>query len=343
MNQGKGNDLYSLSSDWYTDKMYLRKEMDQIFLKSWLLVGAESQISNPGDSLFLSILDQPIVCIRQKDYAVKTFFNICRHRAGSLKKNTNNKSLVCTYHGWTYSINGNLKSPRGFSKSEISNNSLCLKKVNTKIWKGLIFINFCDNPNNFETLFSSVEKKLAPYELKNFTFDRKVSYKIKSNWKVYLDNFLEGLHIPIAHPSLNNVLDYRSYDIKLFKNFSIQSGKLNDSKSPYASSTNSYAYYVAIYPNILFNLAPGRFQTNMIEPINESECYVHFEYYFDSVCEEEKLEDISFSDEIQKEDILICENVQRNLLSIGFDKGIISNEYEIGVKHFQNYIKESII
>ena len=69
MNQEKGNDLYSLSSDWYTDKMYLRKEMDQIFLKSWLLVGAESQISNPGDSLFLSILDQPIVCIRQKDYA----------------------------------------------------------------------------------------------------------------------------------------------------------------------------------------------------------------------------------------------------------------------------------
>ena len=218
MNQEKGNGIYSLSSYWYTDKKYLEKEIDQIFLKSWLLVGAESQISNPGDYLFLSIFDQPIVWIRQKDYAVKTFFNICRHRAGSLKENTNNKSLVCTYHGWAYSINGELKSPRGFSKSEISINSLCLKKVNTKIWEGLIFINFCDNPNNFETLFSSLEKKLAPYELKNFTFDRKVSYKIKSNWKVYLDNFLEGLHIPIAHPSLNNVIDYKSYDTKLYKN-----------------------------------------------------------------------------------------------------------------------------
>ena len=109
MNQEKGNDIYSLSSYWYTDKKYLEKEIDQIFLKSWLLVGAESQISNPGDSLFLSIFDQPIVCIRQKDYAVKTFFNICRHRAGSLKENTNNKSLVCTYHGWTYSIKGELK------------------------------------------------------------------------------------------------------------------------------------------------------------------------------------------------------------------------------------------
>ena len=342
MNQEKGNNSYSLSSKWYTDKMYLEKEMDQIFLKSWLLVGAESQILDPGDSLFLSIFNQPIICIRQKDYTIKTFFNICRHRAGSLKENINNKSLVCTYHGWVYSANGKLKSPRGFSNSEISIKDLSLKKVNTKIWKGLIFINFCDNPNNFETLFSSVEKKLAPYELKNFTFDRKVSYKIKSNWKVYLDNFLEGLHIPIAHPSLNNVLDYRSYDTKLFKNFSIQSGKLDDSKSPYANSSNSYAYYVAIYPNVLFNLAPGRFQTNMIEPINENECYVHFEYYFDSICKKEKLEDISFSDKIQKEDILVCEKVQKNLQSIGFDSGIISDKFEAGVKHFQNYIKKNI-
>ncbi len=342
MNQEKCNNLYSLSSEWYTDKMYLKKEMDQIFLKSWLLVGAESQILNPGDSLFLSICEQPIVCIRQKDYAIKTFFNICRHRAGSFKEKTNNKSLVCTYHGWTYSINGKLKSPRGFSKSKISIKDLCLKKINTKIWKGLIFINFCDNPNNFKTLFDSVEEKLAPYELTNFTFDRKVSYKIKSNWKVYLDNFLEGLHIPVAHPSLNNIIDYKSYNTKLYRNFSIQSSRLDDSKSPYASSSNSYAYYVTIYPNILFNLAPGRFQTNMIEPINENECYVHFEYYFDSVCEKEKLEDINFSDEIQKEDILICEKVHRNLLSIGFDNGVISDKFEIGVKHFQNYIRKSI-
>ena len=73
----------------------------------------------------------------------------------------------------------------------------------------------------------------------------------------------------------------------------------------------------------------------MIEPINENECYVHFEYYFSSISEKGKLEDISFSDEIQKEDILICENVQRNLLSIGFNKGIISNKYEVGVRHFK--------
>ena len=342
MSQEKDKYIYSLSSSWYTDKKYLEKEIDQIFLKSWLLVGAESQISNPGDSLFLSIFDQPIVCIRQKDYAVKTFFNICRHRAGSLKENTNNKSLVCTYHGWTYSIKGELKSPRGFSKSEISINSLCLKKIDTKIWKGLIFINFSVKPKSFGATFNYIEKILTPYKLENFLFNRRVSYRIKSNWKVYLDNFLEGLHIPIVHPGLNNVMDYKSYNTKLYKNFSVQSGKLDDSKSPYAQSSNNFAYYFSIYPNILFNIAPGRLQTNTIEPLNEKECIVHFDYFFDSVSKKGIEKDINFSDKIQKEDILICEEVQKNLLSIGFKKGVISDKYEIGVKHFQDYIRSNI-
>ena len=343
MGVSKNKPLISLCADWYTDNKFLEKEINQIFLKSWLLIGPESQILNPGDCLFQSIVGQPIVCARQENGSIKTFFNICRHRAGSFEdKKSKNHYLVCKYHGWTYSINGELKSPRGFNKSDIGLKELCLKKINTKIWKGLIFINFCDNPKNFGTTFNNVEKILAHYKLENFVFDRRVSYPVKSNWKVYLDNFLEGLHIPIVHPELNNVMDYRSYNTKTYKNFSVQSGKLNDSKSPYAQSSNNVAYYFTIYPNILFNIAPGRFQTNIIEPLSEKECVVHFDYFFDSVCEKEILKDINFSDEIQKEDILICEEVQRNLLSIGFQRGIISNKYEIGVKHFQDYIRKSI-
>ena len=217
-----------------------------------------------------------------------------------------------------------------------------MKYINTKIWKGLIFINFCNKPKSFDATFNDVEKILAPYKLENFVFEKRVSYRIKSNWKVYLDNFLEGLHIPIVHPGLNDVMDYRSYNTKLYKNFSVQSGKLDDSKSPYAQSSNNVAYYFTIYPNILFNIAPGRLQTNTIEPLNEKECIVHFDYFFDSVTKKEILKDINFSDKIQKEDILICEEVQKNLLSIGFEKGIISDKYEIGVKHFQDYIRSNI-
>ena len=343
MGVSKNKPINSLSSDWYTDDRFLKKEINKIFFKSWLLIGPEASIPNHGDCLFQSIVDQPIVCVRQEDNSIKTFFNICRHRAGSFKTmKSNNNYLVCNYHGWTYSINGKLKSPRGFYKSKISLKELCLKNINTKVWKGLIFINFSVKPKSFGTTFNDIEKILTPYKLENFIFDRRVSYRIKSNWKVYLDNFLEGLHIPIVHPGLNDVMDYKSYNTKLYKNFSVQSGKLDDSKSPYAQSSNNVAYYFTIYPNILFNIAPGRLQTNTIEPLNEKECIVHFDYFFDSVPKKEIEKDINFSDEIQKEDILICEEVQRNLLSIGFEKGIISDKYEIGVKHFQDYIRSNI-
>ena len=344
MEVSKNKTLNSLSADWYTDNKFLKKERNQIFLKSWLLIGSESQISNPGDCFFHSIVDQPIVCIRQEDSSIKTFFNICRHRAGSFKNEQGkNNLLVCKYHGWTYAINGELKSPRGFNKSDTALKELCLENINTKIWKGLIFINFSDKPRSFAATFNTVQKLLSPYKLENFTFERRVSYVIKSNWKVYLDNFLEGLHIPIVHPELNNIMDYKSYNTKLYKNFSVQSGKLDEPKSPYSQSSNNIAYYFTIYPNILFNIAPRRFQTNIILPLNEKECVVHFDYFFDSICEEEILKDINFSDEIQKEDILICEEVQKDLLSIGFQKGIISDKYETGVKHFQDYIRKSII
>ena len=343
MSISKNKPINSLPAECYTDDKFLKKEIDKIFFKSWLLIGPEASIPNHGDCLFQSVVDQPIVCARQEDNSIKTFFNICRHRAGSFKtKKRKNNYLVCNYHGWTYSINGELKSPRGFNKSDIALKELCLRNINTKVWKGLIFINFSVKPKSFGATFNYIEKILTPYKLENFLFNRRVSYRIKSNWKVYLDNFLEGLHIPIVHPGLNNVMDYKSYNTKLYKNFSVQSGKLDDSKSPYTQSFNYVAYYFTINPNILFNIAPGRLQTNTIEPLNEKECIVHFDYFFDSVSKKGIQKDINFSDKIQKEDILICEEVQKNLLSIGFEKGIISNKYEIGVKHFQDYIRSNI-
>ena len=92
MSISKNKPINSLPAECYTDDKFLKKEKNQIFLKSWLLIGPEAHIPNPGDCLFQSIVDQPIVCVRQEDNSIKTFFNICRHRAGSFenKKSKNN-------------------------------------------------------------------------------------------------------------------------------------------------------------------------------------------------------------------------------------------------------------
>ena len=334
----------SLSGKWYTEKRIFDKETDKIFFNSWLLVCSESKIKKPGETLFVEILNQPLIFIRQEDQSIRVFYNVCSHRGGSIKKEHKCVNyLQCSYHGWIYNLNGELKKSRGFNSSQLNFNDLRLKEIDSRVWKGMLFINFSSTPDTFKNTFDKIEELISPYKIDSFLFYKRISYKIKCNWKVYLDNYLEGLHIPIVHPKLNRALNYKSYKTEVFDNFSVQSGKIINENSPYLNDSNSYAYYVTIYPNFLFNIAPGRLQTNIIEPVNEKQCVVHFDYYFDSIEKSIINEDIIFSDKVQKEDILICEKIQKNMSSRGFDKGILSGDYELGVKHFQDFIKKSLI
>tara|TARA_Y100000816_G_C25747337_1_gene393127 strand:- start:118 stop:603 length:486 start_codon:yes stop_codon:yes gene_type:complete len=158
-----------------------------------------------------------------------------------------------------------------------------------------------------------------------------------------MDNYLEGFHIPLVHPKLNDAINYKSYKTKTFENFSLQWCHIKTQSSPYkTSSSRQKAFYFTLFPNILLNVAPGRLQTNIIEPINASSCNVHFDYYFDDIQPKQISKDINFSENVQSEDIDICERIQTGLESNGFDSGILSTKYEIGVSHFQNYIENKI-
>ena len=142
---------------------------------------------------------------------------------------------------------------------------------------------------------------------------------------------------------LNDAINYKSYKTETFENFSLQWCHIKSQSSPYKKSiSNQKAFYFTLFPNILLNIAPGRLQTNIIEPIDALSCNVHFDYYFLDIELNQISKDINFSEEIQNEDINICERIQAGLESNGFDSGILSTEYEIGVSHFQNFIENKI-
>ena len=160
-----------------------------------------------------------------------------------------------------------------------------------------------------------------------------------------MDNFLEGFHIPFVHPELNKVINYKSYKTEIYERFSLQWCPLDSELSPYGKSANSKenkAFYFTIFPNIILNIAPGRLQTNIVEPKNSKTCVVHFDYHFDNPEEADIEKDADFSEMVQQEDILICENVQKGLESKGYDKGKFSPLNEQGVFHFQSLVKSSL-
>lgn len=188
-----------------------------------------------------------------------------------------------------------------------------------------------------------IAKRITPINLSNFSYHTDEHYKIDCNWKVYVDNFLEGYHIPIVHPELAKLLDYREYQTETHPWYSLQ-------YSPFKSDDNLYqakdgqAYYYFIFPNIMLNILPGRLQTNIIRPLSENKTEVIFSYYYKDLESAKKRgvvkEDIKYSRKIQDEDIEICEKVQKGLQSKAYDKGRFSVDREQGVYHFQSLLKK---
>ena len=335
----------TIPSNWYSDVKILKIEKENIFSKSWHLLGSIDRIPNKGDYLIKTINEQPIVVIKDKVGEINVFYNVCQHRGCVLlEKDGNSKQIKCGYHGWVYELNGELKAARGFDKEDLDFEELNLKSIEHYIWMNQIFVKFQSDCNNLPKTLKEIENIISPIKFDNYLFHLRKSYEIKCNWKVYMDNYLEGFHIPLVHPKLNRVINYKSYSTEIFDNFSLQWCHINAESSPYKKTDDaSKAYYFTLFPNILFNIVPGRLQTNIIEPINASSCNVYFDYYFENEEDLESIqEDISFSEEVQNEDINICERIQIGLKSDGFAHGVFSKKYETGVSHFQSYIEKKI-
>jgi len=337
---------FTIPSMWYYDKNFLDQEKKEIFLKEWQLIGSHSQVKNTGDVLVAEIANNPIIVSRQEDNTLKGFYNVCQHRGGPLVyENCSLSKLQCKYHGWVYDLNGNLKSARGFKNSELNINDYNLTPVNVTEWMGQIFVNLSNDPADLCNQIDEIKTLISPIDFSNYTFKFRESYKINCNWKVYMDNFLEGFHIPFVHPELNKVIDYKSYKTEIYDRFSLQWCPLDSELSPYGKSPTpeeNKAFYFTIFPNIILNIAPGRLQTNIVEPKDSKTCIVHFDYHFDDPEKANIKQDAEFSEIVQQEDILICENVQKGLESNGYDQGKFSPLHEQGVLHFQSLVRNSL-
>ncbi|MGB6497477.1 MAG: SRPBCC family protein, partial [Candidatus Acidiferrum sp.] len=177
-------------------------------------------------------------------------------------------------------------------------------------------------------------------------------YVIDCNWKVYVDNYLEGYHIPIAHPGLMREIDYTQYRTDTFRYYSQQFAPIRALKPDdvveraYAPGTGSLkeALYFWIFPNLMLNIYPDNISTNLIVPLSHDKTLTIFEWFFHDAKSETTRERIqraiAFSDEVQQEDIELCRAVQRGLRSSTYDRGRYSPKRENGVHHFHLLLAE---
>ncbi len=345
--QTNGQDeAYTLPAELYTDPLLLDLEYKSIFENTWQLVGHESQIQNIGDQIVCHVGQMPIVVVKNQDNQLKAFHNVCRHRAGPLAtKNCNKNVLRCKYHGWTYTLDGDLRSaPEMDSTPGFDVSNYHLPKVNLTIWQGFIFICINQNTSEIEEIVIGIKETISPIDLTQMQYHHCDEYIINCNWKVYMDNYLEGYHLPHVHPGLNKLLDYRSYTTSLSEWYSYQHSPLESQADNFYGEGD--AHYYCIYPNLMLNILPNRVQTNVIIPIGANKTKVVFDYYYKDLDSEQTqkmiAEDKQFSDEVQVEDVTICEQVQVGLNSGSYVAGRLCIKRETGVLHFQNLIRNSL-
>ncbi len=334
---------FTLPAEMYTDENFLQLEQLSIFENSWQLVGHAEQLAQIGDQIISQVGRIPIVVVRNQENELKAFHNVCRHRAGPVAtENTNNKVLRCKYHGWTYNLDGQLiTAPEMLSTPNFDVCQYHLPSAKLEQWQGFIFVCISDTPPPLNQVFAGIIENINPIKLSEMSFSHRDEYLIDCNWKVYMDNYLEGYHLPHVHPGLSKLLDYRSYDTTLSQWHSYQFSPLDNADSLYGEGK---AHYYCVFPNLMLNILPGRLQTNVIIP-EGSKTRVVFDSYYSNINSQKTQQlirqDKEFSDEVQQEDIIICERVQQGLNSGSYHSGRLCMKRETAVLHYQNLIRQS--
>lgn len=337
----------TVPSTWYTVEGYHQLDQTFLFPRNWQAIAHLSQLTSPGDCITASVADNPVVVVRGKDGLLRTFYNVCRHRGGPLMMQDGNCTMLqCKYHGWTYHLDGSLRGvPRWDRVDLFDKKDYGLVPIRHEVWQDLVWICLDEADVALSTLVDGIASRVAGDGrdlLAGLQFYKRVVYDVNCNWKAYVDNYLEGYHLPHVHPDLCDLLDIQKYVTETAEYHSLQYSPFQAGDSLYGAGGGE-AYYFFIWPNFMLNIIPGRLQTNRVIPIAADRCQVVFDYFYDDIKSESAIAraeaDMEYAHKVQLEDVEICEYVQRGLASRAYDRGRFSVECEEGVYHFQSLLK----
>jgi choline monooxygenase len=341
----------ALPAACYVEPHFATLDRERVFARGWYLVGHAAQVAQAGSTLTAEIGGVPLLLTRGDDGALRALHNVCRHRAGPLACEPARAAqpgaagaascafeLVCQYHGWRYALDGRLRgAPEMGRAQDFDIGAISLPQARVAQWQGLVFAALDEHAGPFDALVAGIDARLGPaHPLASYRHRLHVGYDIGCDWKVYVDNYLEGYHVPRVHPGLNAALDYRSYTTELSTLHSLQASPLDSSETLYGKGE---ALYWWLWPTTMLNCLPGRLQTNRVIPRGPGRCRVEFDFFYAPGAEARAEADAAFSDEVQREDIGICEAVQRGLASGSYTPGRLNPLRESGLWHFHELLR----
>ena len=339
----------TMPARWYVDPTFGPLERERIFGRTWLYVGHAEQLPGPGSFFTAEVAGEPLVVLRDEDGAVRAMSNVCRHRARTVAEGAGRcKVLQCKYHGFSYALDGRLLAAPDFEGAkDWRREDFTLPPVRLEAWGPLLFVNLDAGAPGLLAQLGEAPAEIAaqgvPFEAMRFVAER--TYRVGCNWKVFVDNYQEGYHVPVAHPGLLTELDYKRYAIApraytTLQHAPIRQGEGDDRRYDTSASLQEALYYW-LFPTFMVNVYPDNMDVNWVVPLSPSETLVGIAWFAtdpEAFRPTFEARGLAFSEQVQHEDMAICESVQRGLGSRFYGQGRFSPKQEPAVHRFHQLV-----
>lgn len=353
--------------NWYVDPMHMAREQEKIFQNLWHWVGRVDQLVQVGDYITCEVVQEPIVVVKGKDGELRAFSNVCLHRAGPVARdNGNAKHFRCFYHGWTYDLAGQLQATPQYERQETDNS--CLPQMRVETWGPFVFVNLDPDSASLSDSLGDLQNRFAEYRLEDLSFRRRVVLEGDCNWKVLEENARECYHCFRVHPYFTAAYEVENAITETFDLGSFLFVEQRNNTLPVKSDESAVSltrdiaefrrrsparrglqgqnatglYFVFPFPNFYFTLSPDHMSATRIVPVDAERIRLVRDFFFEPDETRDIVDDnIEFRIQNMKEDLGICESVQRGLHSRFHNPGRYAPK-ELAVHHFHSLLRRML-
>jgi choline monooxygenase len=339
----------------YRDGAWFEAVADRVLARGWHVAGDLGDVAAPETAapftLLPGALDEPLVLTRDRAGRLHCLSNVCTHRGNVVAQSCGPaKHLRCAYHGRCFGLDGKFLTTPGFNEAPgFPSPSDSLREIALATWGPLAFASV-EPSVPFDELIGPVRERLGWIDFAALRRDDSSvrAYEIDANWMLYVDNYLEGFHVPYVHAELAKTLDTSQYETDLLPHGVLQTGVAAAGEPAFEppaghadAARRVAAYWWWLFPATMLNLYPWGLSLNVVEPLSPSRTRIRYASY---VGREDLRSRGAGGDlhRVEMEDEGVVRSVQRGLASRLYRPGRYSPRHERGVHHFHRMLADAL-
>ncbi|MEV5663833.1 aromatic ring-hydroxylating oxygenase subunit alpha [Streptomyces flaveolus] len=352
----------TLPGRYYTDPEIFRQEQQHVLEAMWFCAVRSADLDRPGAFRTVQVGRENVIVTRNRKGALRAFLNICRHRGARIcleESGEVRRSLQCPYHAWTYDLDGRLiAAPNLTSMPDVDRTAYGLVEVALREWLGYAWVCLGDEPPSFEETVrgAAVERLGDPaaidhYGTEDLALGRRITYDVKANWKLLVENFMECYHCATIHPELTEVLPEfaEGYAAQYYvghgaefgadvQGFTVD-GSEGFGRLPGVAEDQDRRYYaITVKPTVFVNLVPDHVILHRMVPLAEDRTVVECDWLYapEVVASGADLsKSVELFHRVNAQDFEACERTQPAMSSRAYRAGgvLVPTEHHIGIFH----------